>query len=100
MANDTDGRPSPVLLFLAAGYVAWVIIVLYITSPVEPAQRVLVAGPLLGMGALIAGMGYLSLLRRRALRQRQSSLERMLELRRRERGNLRGERPLSNKKHL
>lgn len=86
MAKDSDGRLGPMLLVLAAGYVAWVVIVLFITSSVEPAQRVLVAGPLLAIGALITGMGYLSLIRRRALRMRQSSLERMLELRRRERG--------------
>jgi hypothetical protein len=86
MAKDPDVRPGPMLLVLAAGYVAWVLIVLTITSSVQPAQRVLVAGPLLAIGALITGMGYLSLIRRRALRVRQSSLERMLELRRRERG--------------
>lgn len=87
MAGNEEGKPAPVLLFLAAGYAAWAVIVLYITATVQPAQRVLVAGPLLGMGALICGMGYLSLIRRRALRARQSSLERLLELRRRERGN-------------
>lgn len=87
MTGGDDRKPAPVLLYLAAGYAAWAVIVLYITAPVEPAARVLVAGPLLAMGALICGMGYLSLLRRRALHERRDTLGRLLEKSRRERGN-------------
>jgi hypothetical protein len=39
------------------------------------------------MGALISGMGYLSLLRRRALNERREALGRLLEKSRRGRGN-------------
>ena len=87
MAGGNDRKPAPVLLYLAAGFAAWAVTVLYITATVEPAARVLVAGPLLAMGALILGMGYLSILRRRALRKRQDTLGRLLEKSRNERGN-------------
>jgi hypothetical protein len=87
MAGDNDGKPAPVVPLLLAGYAAWVVIVLCITSSVEPGARVLVAGPLLAMGALISGMGYLSLLRRRALNERREALGRLLEKSRRGRGN-------------
>jgi len=87
MSDETSSGPLPALLLLVAGYAAWVVIVLYITSSVLPAQRVLVAGSLLAVGALVCGMGYLSTIRRRAMRQRQDSLQRILEKRRRERDN-------------
>jgi hypothetical protein len=86
MSDDTSRGLSPSQLLLAAGYAAWVVVVLYYTASLPPAQRFLVAGTLLAVGGLVCGMGYLSTLRRSALRQRQDSLQRLLEKRRREKG--------------
>jgi len=73
------------MMLLLSMYTVWVVIVLVITAPLALVQRVLVAGPLLAIGGLLCGMGYLSSLRRRALRRREGSLQRLLEQRRRER---------------
>jgi uncharacterized membrane protein YidH (DUF202 family) len=86
MQDEKPRRTSRALMLLAAGYAAWVVIVLYITSTGAPAQRALLAGTLLAVGGLICGMGYLSILRRSALRQRQDALQRLLDKRRREKG--------------
>lgn len=85
MSGEKGGGPSPALIALVTGLAAWTVMVIVLTASVPPAQRVLLAGSLLAVGGLICGMGYLSTLRRRALRQRQDSLRRMLERRRRER---------------
>jgi len=87
MSAKTGDGPPPALLALVAGYAVWAVVVLYITSTVALPQRAIVAGTLLAIGALVGGMGYLSTLRRRAMRARQDSLQRILEKRRKERGN-------------
>ena len=87
MTDERPHRPSRALLVIASGYAAWVVLVLYYTASVILAQRVLMAGSLLAVGGLVCGMGYLSTLRRRALQQRRDSLQKILEKRRRERGN-------------
>ena len=85
MPGPQKARPTGPLMLLLLGYAGWTVVVLSFTASAPPAQRVLLAGSLLAVGGLVCGMGYLSALRRRALRQRQDSLQRMLERRRRER---------------
>jgi uncharacterized membrane protein YidH (DUF202 family) len=86
MQDEKPRRTSWALMLLSAGYAAWVVTVLFITSSGVPAQRALIAGTLMAVGGLVCGMGYLSILRRSALRQRQDSLQRLLDKRRREKG--------------
>ena len=85
MPSDTPARPSMPVVLLIIAFSAWTSMVLYLTAPIPPGQRVFVAGSLLAVGALICGMGYLSTLRRGALRKRQETLDKLLEMRRRER---------------
>jgi len=75
-------RPAAVLVAVLAGWTAFVI---FYISGVPAGQRPLLGGSLFGVGCLLAGMGYLSMLRRQAMRQRQQSLAAILEKRRRER---------------
>ena len=75
-------RPLAIISVVIA---AWgVAVTLYARSMPAP-QGVYAGGALFAVGCLIAGMGYLSMLRREALRKRESSLKKILEERRRER---------------
>ena len=76
------GRP---LLIVAVVIAAWATAVVFYARTFPDGQGILAGGALFGVGCLIAGMGYLSMLRRVAMRNRERSMQKLLEKRRRER---------------
>ena len=71
--------------FLAVFSVAWALVVVWLALSMPPEQRLLSAGPVAVVGAVIGALGYLSMVKRRAVRARQDSIQKMLKLRRQER---------------
>ena len=87
MATQSVKRDRGPLAFIAAFAVVWTLVVAAVTStmPSGPWEgRLLAVAPLGVVGAVICALGYLSLMKRRAIRRHQSSLQKMLEERRRE----------------
>jgi uncharacterized membrane-anchored protein len=77
--------------FIIIFAVAWSLVVLWLVSfsgnsspPMSSQQRLVAAAPLAVVGAVICALGYLSMVKRRAMRRSQSSLNRLLERRRQE----------------
>jgi hypothetical protein len=77
--------PSRPLFIVAVVIAAWAVAVVFYASTFPDGEGVLAGGALFGVGCLIAGMGYLSMLRRSAMRKRESSMKKLLEKRRQER---------------
>lgn len=72
--------------FIAVFSVTWAIVVLWLALSAPPDGRLLSAGPVAVVGVVIGALGYLSMIKRRAVRARQASIQKMLELRRQEKG--------------
>jgi len=86
--RKTDRIP---MMFVAIFATAWALVVILFVlsdngSPASfsPQQRLWAAAPLAVVGAVICALGYLSMVKRRAMRRSRSSLDRLLEQRRQE----------------
>jgi hypothetical protein len=87
MAAQSEKRDRSPLAFIAAFAAVWTLVVAWVgaTTPSGPWEgRFLAIAPLAVVGAVICALGYLSLIKRRAIRNHQSSLKKILEERRRE----------------
>jgi flagellar basal body-associated protein FliL len=90
--TEPPKRPDRIpLMFVVIFAIAWALVMLWfvssegMSSPSSSAQqRLPAAAPLAVVGAVICALGYLSMVKRRAMRRSQSSLNRLLEQRRQE----------------
>jgi hypothetical protein len=85
MPDDSGGSVLVPRVFIGIFAVVWALVVVILVMGLPPDQRLLSAGPLAVVGAVIGALGYMSMVKRRAVRDRQKAMERMLEQRRRER---------------
>ena len=90
--TEKPQRPDRVpLMFLVIFAIAWALVVLWFAGPAgmsspssSPQQRILAVAPLAVVGAVICTLGYMSMVKRRAMHRSRSSLNRLLEQRRQE----------------
>jgi len=85
--TETRARPDRIpILFIVVFAIAWSALVFWYVAfagaqsmPSTPQQRLWAAPPLVVVGAVICALGYMSLLKRRAMRGTRQSLDRLLE---------------------